>query len=136
MLSSTTHAPPLRVLLVEDSLVNQRLLVGLLHLRIYCVTVATDGQQAVDRMAEEEFDVVLMDVQMPVMDGLAATRLIRQQEAGTTKHTPILAVTAGMDRQSCLETRWMICGSGVTTCLVVAPTGTRLRYPRQMFRLF
>ena len=103
MLSSTTHAPPLRVLLVEDSLFNQRLLLGLLHLRNYCVTVATDGQQAVDRMAEEEFDVVLMDVQMPVMDGLAATRLIRQQEAGTTKHTPILAVTAGMDRQSCLE---------------------------------
>ena len=54
-------------------------------------------------MAKAEFNVVLMDVHMPVMDGLCASRLIRKDEAETGKHTPIVAVTAGMDSQSCLE---------------------------------
>jgi CheY-like chemotaxis protein len=95
-------ASPLRVLLVEDSLVNQKLLTGLLERWNCAVTLATNGQQAVQKYAEDEFDVVLMDIQMPVMDGLTATRLIRQQE-GTMKRTPIVAITAGMDRQSCLD---------------------------------
>ena len=95
--------PPLRVLLVEDSPVNQMLLTGLLERRNCAVTLAINGQQAVHAMAKDEFDLVLMDIQMPIMDGLTATRLIRQREAGTRKHTPIVAVTAGMDRQTCLD---------------------------------
>ena len=54
-------------------------------------------------MAQHSFDIVLMDVQMPVMDGLTATRLIRKQEADRRRHTPIVAVTAGVDRQECLD---------------------------------
>ncbi len=96
-------ASPLRVLLVEDSLVNQKLLISLLEQRNCAVTLAANGEQAVHELAENDYDVVLMDMQMPVMDGLTATRRIRQQEAGTIKHTPIIAVTAGVDRQSCLE---------------------------------
>ena len=103
MVNSVRHSDPLRVLLVEDSLVNQKLLIAMLDLRNCVVTVAVNGQEALNRMAEDEFDVVLMDVEMPVMDGLTATRLIRDQEAGTTRHIPILAVTAGIDRQTCLE---------------------------------
>lgn len=103
MVNSIAHSTPMRVLLVEDSLINQRLLTAMLDLRHCIVTVAVNGQEALDRVAEEEFDVVLMDVEMPVMDGLTATRLIRDQEAGTTRHIPILAVTAGVDRQTCLE---------------------------------
>ena len=97
------YSPPLRVLLVEDSLVNQKLLTRLLERKDCAVTLATNGQQAVHQLAEADFDVVLMDIQMPVMDGLAATRRIRQQEAGTMKHTPIIAVTAGVDRQTCMQ---------------------------------
>ena len=93
----------LRVLVVEDCLVNRQLLTALLS-RLSCdISTAVDGKSAVEKFREEEFDVVLMDVQMPVMDGLTATRLIRKQEAGTEKRTPIVAITAGMDRQRCLD---------------------------------
>lgn len=103
MLHSAMPSAPTRVLLVEDSLVNQKLLTGLLAGHKFDVTLAINGEESVRKMEEEEFDVVLMDVQMPIMDGLTATRLIRRYEAGTKKHTPILAVTAGMDRDSCLD---------------------------------
>jgi CheY-like chemotaxis protein len=94
---------PLRVLLVEDSLVNQRVLGGLLR-RFSCeVSTVTDGKAAVAKVFEEEFDVVFMDVQMPLMDGLTATRVIRRHELRTASYTPIIAVTAGTDRQTCLE---------------------------------
>ena len=65
--------------------------------------MACNGEEGVEKFAERSFDVVLMDVQMPVMDGLTATRIIRHHETGTGKHTPIIAVTAGMDRESCLQ---------------------------------
>jgi PAS domain S-box-containing protein len=96
----------LRVLLVEDNKVNQMLAVALLKKRRHEVTVADDGRQAVELVRRSEFDVVLMDVQMPEMDGLEATRLIRQMEASRGRRIPIIAVTAHTmeeDRQRCLD---------------------------------
>jgi len=96
----------LRVLLVEDNKVNQMLAVALLRRRRHDVTVADDGRQAVELVRRFEFDVVLMDVQMPEMDGLEATRLIRSMERGKARRLPIVAVTAHTmeeDRQRCLD---------------------------------
>ncbi len=96
----------LRVLLVEDNKVNQMLAVALLKKRRHEVTLADDGRQAVELVRKSEFDVVLMDVQMPEMDGLEATRVIRQIESGRPHRTPIIAVTAHTmeeDRQRCLD---------------------------------
>jgi CheY-like chemotaxis protein/HPt (histidine-containing phosphotransfer) domain-containing protein len=97
--------PPLRILLVEDSPVNQKLALALLQPRGHDVTVADNGLEAVRRCAEERFDLVLMDVQMPQMDGLEATRRIREQERDG-RHTPVLAMTAHAikgDRELCLQ---------------------------------
>ncbi|HUF75176.1 MAG TPA: response regulator, partial [Longimicrobiales bacterium] len=96
----------LRVLLVEDNKVNQMLAVALLRKRRHEVTVADDGRQAVELVQGGDFDIVLMDVQMPGMDGLEATRLIRQMENDSARRLPIVAVTAHTmdeDRQRCLD---------------------------------
>jgi CheY-like chemotaxis protein len=96
----------LRILLVEDGLVNRKLAVGLLERRGHVVSVAEDGQLALACLDHETFDVILMDVQMPVMDGLEATREIRQRERLSGGHTPIIAMTAHAlkgDRERCLE---------------------------------
>ncbi len=96
--------PRLRILLAEDSLMNQKLALGLLE-KDHDVTVVADGQAAVERVARSSFDVVLMDVQMPIMDGLEATRAIRTQERSTRAHVPIIAMTAHAmkgDRERCL----------------------------------
>mgnify|MGYP002629833409 FL=1 len=98
--------PPLRVLLAEDSVVNQKLALALLKKWGHSGTVANNGKEAVELVARESFDVVLMDVQMPEMDGLEATRQIRQSEVGTDRHLPIIAMTAHAmkgDRELCLE---------------------------------
>ena len=98
--------PPLRVLLAEDSVVNQKLALALLKKWGHSGTVANNGKEAVELATNETFDVVLMDVQMPEMDGLEATRKIRQSEAGTERHLPIIAMTAHAmkgDRELCLE---------------------------------
>jgi signal transduction histidine kinase/CheY-like chemotaxis protein len=95
-----------RILLAEDNAVNQRLAVRLLEKRGHYVRVAEDGAEAVKALGEEVFDLVLMDVQMPNMDGLEATALIREKEAGTTLHVPIIALTAHTmkeDRERCLD---------------------------------
>ncbi|TVS20142.1 MAG: response regulator [Planctomycetaceae bacterium] len=97
---------PLRVLLAEDSLFNQKLAVALLEKRGHRVMVAQHGLEAVAAVEQHEFDVMLMDVQMPEMDGLEATRAIRQLEEGSQKHLPIIAMTAHAmkgDRERCLE---------------------------------
>jgi CheY-like chemotaxis protein len=102
----TAAARPLRLLLAEDGLVNQRVAVGLLQMRGHHVTVASNGQEAVAAVEREPFDAVLMDVQMPQMDGLEAARAIRRREQGTGKHVPIIAMTAHAmkgDRELCLE---------------------------------
>jgi len=98
-----TSVQLVRVLVVEDSLVNQKMLTALLAQRDCTTEVALDGQEALNRLVASQFDLILMDVQMPIMDGLTATRLIRQQEATADRHTIIVAVTAGVDRQVCLD---------------------------------
>jgi signal transduction histidine kinase/ligand-binding sensor domain-containing protein/CheY-like chemotaxis protein len=92
--SSGRQFASLHILLAEDNLVNQKIGKGLLHKRGHSVVIAKDGSEAVSFLAREAFDIVLMDIQMPVMDGLKATRLIRESEKQTGQHVPIVAVTA------------------------------------------
>ncbi|MCB1676455.1 MAG: response regulator, partial [Halioglobus sp.] len=95
---------PRRVLLVEDNPVNQKVATDLLARRGHRVELAQNGQEAVAAVKCGGFDVVLMDVHMPVMDGLTATRTIREQEHGSDVHLPIIAMTAGattQDREQC-----------------------------------
>ena len=99
---SLSHTAPLRVLLVEDSLFSQKLLVGLLDLWNCAVTVATNGQQAVDRMAVEEFDVVLMDIQMPVMDGLTATRSFSASSRSMSPPDWLISLASGDITERCV----------------------------------
>jgi two-component system sensor histidine kinase/response regulator len=99
-------ARPLRLLLVEDNPVNQRLALRILEKWGHHITVANNGLQAVEAWSRLPFDVVLMDVQMPVMSGFEAVAEIRRTEAGTGRHTPIIAMTAHAmesDRRKCLE---------------------------------
>jgi signal transduction histidine kinase/DNA-binding response OmpR family regulator len=94
-----------RVLLAEDNAVNRQLVIGVLERRGHAVTVAHNGKEAVDALEHQRFDLVLMDVQMPVMGGLEATRLIREREAAAGGHVPIVALTARAmkgDREMCL----------------------------------
>jgi len=84
----------LSVLLVEDHAINRKLAEVMLQRMGHVFVTAEDGQQALDRLAQQSFDVVLMDVMMPVLDGLTALRLLREREAGTGRRTPVLMVTA------------------------------------------
>jgi ligand-binding sensor domain-containing protein/signal transduction histidine kinase/CheY-like chemotaxis protein len=86
--------PPLRVLLAEDNAVNQMLTATLLQKRGHAVVVAANGREALAALQREPFDVVLMDVQMPEMDGLEATAAIRARERHTGGRLPIIALTA------------------------------------------
>ena len=99
-------AASLRVLLAEDGLVNQKVAVNLLKQRGHKVTVANNGREALTALDRESFDVVLMDVQMPSMDGFEATSIIREREKESGAHLPIIAMTAHAmkgDRERCLE---------------------------------
>src|SRR5437763_4667906 len=95
----------LRVLVVEDNAVNHRLATALLARMGHDATVAENGLAAINAIAEENFDLVLMDVQMPEMDGFEATAAIRASEANTGHHLPVIAMTAHAmqgDREKCL----------------------------------
>ncbi len=95
----------LQILLVEDSLVNQKLAVALLEGQGHKITVVNNGREAIAALQAEKFDMVLMDVQMPEMDGLEATEKIRAMEQHTGTHIPIVAMTAHSlmgDRERCL----------------------------------
>jgi CheY-like chemotaxis protein len=85
---------PLRVLLAEDNPVNQRVAARLLDKRGHVVVLAENGALALEALEQQKFDLILMDVQMPVMDGVQATAAIRQREITTGAHIPIIAMTA------------------------------------------
>lgn len=98
--------PPRKILLAEDSVINQRVALGFLGKWGHTVVVANNGQEAVDAVAREAFDLVLMDVQMPLLNGYEATAAIRKLDQKLGRHIPIIAMTAEAmkgDRELCLE---------------------------------
>ena len=100
------YSTGLRILLAEDGKVNQQVAVGLLQRNGHEVTIANDGLEAVDAIRQNDFDLILMDVQMPNMDGLEATQTIRETEQESSTRIPIIAMTAGAmkgDEKRCLE---------------------------------
>ena len=102
---TTPMSKAVRILLAEDNAVNRQVVIRLLEKRGHVITVATDGAQAVAMTRKSSFDLVLMDIQMPGMDGYEATAVIRKDEESTGKHLPIIAMTAHAmegDRQKCL----------------------------------
>ena len=97
---------PLRILLAEDSRTNQQLALALLGQQGHSVEVAINGREAVAKSAAESFDLILMDIQMPELDGYEATAQIRQREVSAGERTPIIAMTAHAmkgDREQCLQ---------------------------------
>jgi len=93
-----------RLLLVEDNAVNQRVVLAMLRKKGYAIDVANNGQEALDQLAVNSYDLVLMDVQMPILDGLETTRAIRADDRW--KHLPIIAMTAHAmtgDKERCLN---------------------------------
>jgi two-component system, sensor histidine kinase and response regulator len=106
-LGTETLSPRLHVLVAEDNAINQRLLLRLLEKLGHTAVVTSNGQEAVEMYEAGAFDLVLMDIQMPVMDGLAATAAIRERESQHSgrRRLPIVAVTAYAmrgDRERCL----------------------------------
>jgi two-component system, sensor histidine kinase and response regulator len=98
--------PPARILLAEDNLVNQRLAFRVLQKAGHRVAIASNGVEVLSALRRQTFDVVLMDVQMPQMDGLETTAAIRSEEKKTKSHLPIIAMTAHAmkgDKERCLE---------------------------------
>ena len=94
------------MLLAEDNVVNQKVASRLLEKQGHSVEIVSNGVEALDAHSRSRFDLILMDVQMPVMNGYDATRAIRAREALTGRHIPIVALTAHAmkgDREVCLE---------------------------------
>jgi len=105
-IGSVLKNKPLKVLLAEDNLINQKLTVRLLEKQGWQAVVANNGKEALDLLDNNKFDFILMDVQMPEMDGIEAAREIRKREKVTGKHIPIIALTANAfeeDKKKCLE---------------------------------
>jgi CheY-like chemotaxis protein len=97
---------PERVLLVEDNAINQRVATRLLQRFGLQPEIVTNGREALEALDRTRYDLILMDLQMPVMDGLAASAEIRRREASTGTHVPIVALTANVlpeDRRACLD---------------------------------
>jgi CheY-like chemotaxis protein len=103
---SLSPQPNLHILIVEDNVFNQKVAIGLLKQRGHSVTVANDGEEALDLTRDSLFDAVLMDLQMPGKDGLETTRALRLREQGSGQRLHIIGLTAhamGGDRQRCLD---------------------------------
>lgn len=93
------------ILLVEDNLINQKIVILSIQKLVKNVDVANNGKEALDKFGTSKYDLILMDIQMPVMDGILATKKIREIEASTNEYTPIMAITANAlagDKENCL----------------------------------
>ncbi len=102
----TSDADEIRILLVEDNVINQRMAKRMVENMGYKVDIANNGQEALDMLQERNYDLILLDVQMPVMDGLRTAQKIRIHEMNSDEHIPIIAMTAHAqkeDRDRCLE---------------------------------
>jgi CheY-like chemotaxis protein len=96
----------LKILLVEDNLINQKITLLTLKPLVYSIDTASNGKEALDRFGTNNFDLILMDIQMPVMSGLVAAEKIRALESTTNSHVPIIAITANAmigDKEKCLS---------------------------------
>jgi len=105
METDTETSKSLQILLAEDNQVNQKLAMRLLEKRGHHVTIASNGREALSALEKKHFDLVLMDVQMPEMDGLEATRLLREKEKSSGQHQAVVAMTALVmkgDRERCM----------------------------------
>ena len=96
----------LRILVVDDNKVIRELVTRQLAKLGAQSETAVDGRDAIDKLGRETFDLVLMDVQMPEMDGIMATQAIRKSEQGTGKHMLIIALTGHGSRIECIEPAW------------------------------
>ena len=93
------------ILLVEDNLINQKIVILSIQKLVKNIDIANNGKEALDKFGTSKYDIILMDIQMPVMDGILATKKIREIEASTNQHTPIIAITANAlagDKENCL----------------------------------
>ncbi|MGO9241612.1 MAG: response regulator [Bryobacteraceae bacterium] len=94
-------APSLRILVVEDNDINQRVAQRLLEREGHTAVIAADGRKALERLEDASFDLILMDLQMPLLDGFETTAEIRRRERGTGAHIPIVALTAHAYQSDC-----------------------------------
>lgn len=93
------------ILLVEDNLINQKIVILSIKGMVKNIDVASNGKEALEKFGTSKYDIILMDIQMPVMDGIIATKKIREIESVTSIQTPIIAITANAlsgDRENCL----------------------------------
>jgi CheY-like chemotaxis protein len=96
----------INILLVEDNLINQKITLLTLRPLVNNIDTAANGKEAMDKLGSGDYDLILMDIQMPVMNGIIAAEKIRELEAGTGTHIPIIAITANAmigDREKCLS---------------------------------
>jgi len=94
------------ILLVEDNVTNQKIVTISLGSKVKNIDTALDGKEALDMFGKSNYDIILMDIRLPVMDGITVSRKIRDIEASTSKHTPIIAITANAmigDKEKCLS---------------------------------
>lgn len=103
--TKTRQLEDANVLLVEDNSINQKIVILSLKNKVKNIDVANNGKEALDHFGTTRYDIILMDIQMPVMNGIIATKKIRELEESTNTHTPIIAITANAltgDKEACL----------------------------------
>jgi CheY-like chemotaxis protein len=96
----------IKILLVEDNLINQKITLLTLRPLVNSIDTASNGKEALEKLGTSDYDIILMDIQMPIMNGITAAEKIRDLEAGTDNHIPIIAITANAmigDREKCLS---------------------------------